>query len=165
MMQGNQPMNPAQQVLRLALLGAINHQVTHICVRGSIFQDARQRCGEIHPKLGQLVTCPLCYGTWVGFLMALVFRPKVIEAAQAGQPIPQPRRVRKLAAFFADAFAIALAGRFFTEVLAILAHQAGLKERQDDLLAATLDQMQATTIMSGLLERAQDGTSAAKTLV
>jgi hypothetical protein len=130
--------DPLRQLFRLVLLGAINHQVTHICVRGSIFEGTRQRCGELHPKLGQLVTCPLCYGTWVGFLMALVFRPKVIETAQAGQRIPQPHWVRKLAAFLADAFAIALTGRFFTELLAILAAQAAVKERQRQLLEEKL---------------------------
>jgi Protein of unknown function (DUF1360) len=138
-------MEVPRQLLRLMLLGAINHQVTHICVRGSIFQDFRQRCQDLHPKLGQLITCSLCYGTWVGLLMALVFRPQVIEAAQSGQPIPQPRWIRKLAAFFADAFAIALVGRFFTEILAILASQASIKERQQELLATQLEQKQATT--------------------
>jgi len=138
-------MEVLRQLLRLALLGAINHQVTHICVRGSIFDDVRRRCADLHPKLGQLVTCSLCYGTWVGLLMALVFRPRVIEAAQFGQPIPQPRRIRKLAVFFADAFAIALFGRFFTEILAILASQAGIKEHQQQLLATQLEQVQETT--------------------
>ena len=136
-------MHVSRQLVGLALLGAINHQMTHICVRGSIFEGVRQRCGELHPKLGQLVTCPLCFGTWVGLLLALVFRPKLIESALAGQRIPQPRPIRKLAVFVADAFVIAFVGRIFTELLAILAHQAGAKEQQQALLAEQLDQVQA----------------------
>ena len=133
-------MELVRQLFRLLILGAINHQVTHICVAGSIFEEARQGCGSLNPKLGQLVNCHLCFGTWVGFLQALLFRPGFVEPRRGPIPIPmqQPPAPRRLAAFFADAFAIALAGRFFTELLAILSAQAAVKKEQEQLLEAEL---------------------------
>jgi hypothetical protein len=121
----------ARQLFRLALLGAINHQITHIVVSGSIFEGLRGFCGQCHPRFGQLVSCHLCFGTWVGLLMALVFRPRFVEPSRNVQ---EPPLVRRLAALFADAFAIALAGRFFNELLAILAGQVAVKQRQRELL-------------------------------
>jgi hypothetical protein len=120
-------MDLARQFFRLALLGAINHQVTHIVVAGSIFADLRGFCKSCHPRLGQLVNCNLCFGTWVGLLMALLFRPRFVEPNRPGP-------IRRLAAYLADAFAIALAGRFYTEVLAILAGQAAVKKEEQRLL-------------------------------
>ncbi len=127
-------MNYARELFRLALLGAINHQVTHIVVAGSIFAETRQFCGRCHPKLGQLVTCYLCFGTWIGFIQALIFRPRLTDVDQARLPFQRPSRSRQLAGFLADSFAIALAGRFFTEILAILRHQAAVKEEEMQLL-------------------------------
>ena len=127
-----------RQLFRLLILGAINHQMTHICVAGSIFEDARQRCGSLNQKLGQLVTCHLCFGTWVGFLQALLFRPGFVEPSRGRLPMQKPPAPRRLAAFFADAFAIALVGRFFTELLAILSAQAAVKKEQEQLLEAEL---------------------------
>jgi Protein of unknown function (DUF1360) len=127
-----------RQLFRLLILWAINHQVTHICVAGSIFEETRKRCGNLNPKLGQLVSCHLCFGTWVGFLQALLFRPRFIEPRQGRLPIQKSTAPRRLAAFFADAFAIALVGRFFTELLAILAGQAAVKKDQEQLLEAEL---------------------------
>lgn len=132
-------MDPLRQLFRLALLGAINHQVTHLCVAGSIFEETRQSFKRVHPKLGLLVTCHLCFGTWVGFLLALVFRPRFIEAGRGELPLQRPSRARQIAAFFADTFAISLAGRFYTEALAILAGQAAVKKEQRELLEVQVD--------------------------
>ena len=72
-------MELARQFFRLVLLGAINHQVTHIIVVGSIFADLRERLEQIHPKLGLLVRCHLCFGTWVasGFIYGHIFTPRL----------------------------------------------------------------------------------------
>ena len=86
-----------------------------------------------------LVRCHLCFGTWVGFLLALVFRPRFLEVAQSRLPLRRPSTARLLAAFLADAFAISLAGRFYTELLAILAGQAAIKQEQRDLVARALE--------------------------
>ena len=127
-------MNFARELFRLAVLGAINHQITHIVVAGSIFDEARDFCGRCHPKLGQLVRCHLCFGTWTGFLLALVFRPRFVEVGEGRRPFQRPSRSRQVAGFLADSFAIALAGRFYTEILAILQGQAAVKKEQQELL-------------------------------
>jgi hypothetical protein len=129
-----------RDLLRLVLLGAINHQITHIVVRGSIFESTRQRCKELDPKLGQLVTCSLCFGTWIGMLMALLFRPKVVESFQHGRRLPGPPTVQRIAAFLADAFVIALFGRFFTEILAILANKVSVEQRRQELIETQIQQ-------------------------
>jgi hypothetical protein len=132
-------MELARQFFRLMILGAIDHQVTHVCVVGSIFEDTREQCNRINPRLGQLVTCHLCFGTWIGFLLALLFRPGLLEPKGRRLPLHRPPTYLRVAAFFADAFAIALAGRFFTEALAILAGQAAVKREQEQLLEAQLE--------------------------
>jgi len=135
-------LDPLRDLLRLVLLGAINHQITHIVVRGSIFESTRQWCNNLHHKLGQLVTCSLCFGTWVGFLLALLFRPKVVESFERGRRLPGPPPVQRVATFLADAFAIALTSRFFTEILAILANKASVEERRQELLETRIQQVQ-----------------------
>jgi hypothetical protein len=130
-----------RKLFRLALLGAVNHQVTHIMVKGSIFEDARKLCGSCHPKLGQLVNCHLCFGTWVGFLLALLFRPRFVDPARP--PHAKAKPLRRVAGFFADAFAIALAGRLYTEALAFLAGQVKVEERKAELLEEQVERVQA----------------------
>ena len=134
-------MNLAGELFRLAVLGAINHQVTHIVVAGSIFAETRAFCKDLHPKLGQLVACYLCFGTWVGFLQALIFRPRFVEPESGSLPFRRPSLRRQVAGFLADSFAIALAGRFYTEVLAILRHQAAIKEEEQALLEERVEQV------------------------
>ena len=133
-------MNFARELFRLAVLGAINHQITHIVVAGSIFDSTRNVCERCHPKLGQLVRCHLCFGTWTGFLLALIFRPRFVEVGDGRLPFQRPSRSRQVAGFLADAFAIALAGRFYTEILAILQGQAAIKKEQQELLEERVEQ-------------------------
>jgi hypothetical protein len=50
----------------------------HIIIDGSILEDFRMwwknwTVSIGYPKLGGLVDCYLCCGTWCGFLMALIF--------------------------------------------------------------------------------------------
>jgi hypothetical protein len=134
-----------RQLFRLALLGAINHQITHIVVAGSIFSDTRDFCGRCHPRLGQLVTCNLCFGTWVGFLLALAFRPRFVDLDERGLPFRPPSHTRQVVGFFADAFAIALAGRFYTEILAILRNQAAVKDKERQLIEKRVERADTTS--------------------
>lgn len=127
-------MQLTRALFRLAMLGAINHQITHIVVAGSVFADTRDYCARCHPKLGQLVRCHLCFGMWIGFLLAAIFRPRFVEVDRRGRPFERPARSRRVAGFLADSFAIALAGRFFNEVLAILRNRAAVEEEQKELL-------------------------------
>jgi hypothetical protein len=138
-------MELTRQLFRLMLLGAINHQVTHIIVAGSIFADLRERMEQMHPKLGMLVRCHLCFGTWVGFLLALIFRPRFLETGSSRLPLQRPSTTQQIVAFFADAFAISLAGRFYTELLAILAGQAAVKQEQRELLEEQVEQVKEST--------------------
>jgi len=68
-------------------------------------------------------------------VLALLFQPRFVEPGQPGRPAREPRLVRRLAAFIGDAFAIALASRFYTEILAILASKAAVQQEQQRVLA------------------------------
>jgi hypothetical protein len=138
-------MSFARELFRLIVLGAINHQVTHIVVAGSIFAETRDLCERCHPKLGQLVRCHLCFGTWTGLLLAVVFRPRFIDLDERRGPFRRPSRSRQLAGLLADAFAIALAGRFYTEILAILQGQAAIKREQQELLEERVEREKQQT--------------------
>ncbi len=48
-------------------LGLANWLATIIITSSSLFAPLRARAAVVHPKLGELVTCPLCAGVWVGF--------------------------------------------------------------------------------------------------
>lgn len=52
--------------------------MTHIIVDGSIFEKFRESVKKIAkickmPKLGSVVDCYLCCGTWCGFLMGFIW--------------------------------------------------------------------------------------------
>ena len=95
-------------LLMLLVLGAVNHQVTHCITAGVIFEEVRQwvrlHCGA---KLGYLVTCHLCAGTWVGFGIA---------AAASGDVTLVDNVATN---FLLVSFAVALVGRVWNEGLAI----------------------------------------------
>ena len=97
-------------LLLLVILGAANHQVTHIITVGVIFEGLRQWITRTFgAKAGYLVQCHLCAGTWVGF-------------GQAGWTYGQIRMTQSepLDAFLV-AFTVALIGRLVNEVLALMA--------------------------------------------
>lgn len=45
--------------------------MTSILVWGSIFESTRQRIKNHSKFFGDLISCTLCTGTWVGFFMSL----------------------------------------------------------------------------------------------
>jgi hypothetical protein len=119
-----------KQLGNLFLLGAITHQITHIVVASSLFSGFRQAAENVSPKLGELVRCHLCFGTWVGFLTALVFQPSF-------SPFPRTLgRLARPAVIIADGFAIGLASRFYTEVLGLMARRVSVAEEEKHLLEA-----------------------------
>lgn len=136
-------MNVAREIVRLLILGGVNHQITHIVTRSGLFGPVRQWAASVHPKLGELFGCPLCFGTWVGLLQALVFRPRFVEPGRPGAPALQPRLLRRFAAFSADALAIALAGRLFTEIFAILAGEAALTAEREQLIHQQVERLES----------------------
>jgi hypothetical protein len=95
-------------ILMLVILGAINHQITHIITTGVILSEFRawvkQHLGQ---KMGYLTTCHLCAGTWVGFAIALV---TLNDIQIVSQSVPD---------FFLVSFAVALMGRVWNEGLAL----------------------------------------------
>jgi hypothetical protein len=123
-------------LLRFVFLSAINNQITVIVVESWLFRGFRQRAARWSDWLGKLVSCDLCFGTWVGFLLAVIFRPHFVDVP----PIPDtsPRLdywLRTLAVFAADSFAIALGGRLINEVLGLLRREVAVKDEEHELLA------------------------------
>lgn len=64
------------QTLIIFILSTIG--MTHIIVDGSIFESFRNSIKDAAkflkmPKLGSVVDCYLCCGTWCGFLMGLIW--------------------------------------------------------------------------------------------
>ena len=48
--------------------------ITNIVVFSSIFQPVRDLLDKVNPTfLGKLFSCPLCFSTWVGFVLSYVF--------------------------------------------------------------------------------------------
>ena len=122
-------------LLYYLLLGGVNHQITIIVVESLLFRGFRQWAARHSRWLGELVRCHLCFGTWVGFLMALVFRPRFFEVP----PVPVAsrqvnRRFQALASFVGDSFAIAVAGRIFNELLGIARREVSLLEEESGLI-------------------------------
>jgi hypothetical protein len=124
-----------QRVLQSLFLGAINHQVTYILVSASLFAEARQWVAERNAKLGELVRCHLCMGTWVGFWMALVFRPCFVQVRPVrGVYGAKGHLFRTTVQLLADAFLIAFIGRVINEVVAVVQREVRVREEQAELL-------------------------------
>jgi hypothetical protein len=104
----------------LLVLGAINHQITHIITTGVIFQEIRQWVwNTFGGKLGYLVTCHLCCGTWIGYIMAVF----AIDAITLDD--------RMMINYLLVAFAISLVGRVWNELIAILSSKvAEIRKRE-----------------------------------
>ncbi len=88
------------------------------------------------------MSCDLCFGTWVGFLLALVFRPSFVNA-----PSIESRwgstdlMLRAAATFAADAFVIALGGRLINELLGLMSREVAIRDEEKELLAEEIQQM------------------------
>ena len=98
-------------LLMLLVLGAVNHQVTHIITTGVILEDFRQWVSKTFgqdSKLAYLVRCHLCAGSWVGFCIALV-APSAVQLG--ADPVSN---------FLLVSFAVALVGRVWNESLALM---------------------------------------------
>ena len=59
-------------ILAVLLLGAVNAGVTTLIVGATIFDGLRDKIGDVCPKLGQLVNCATCTGTWVAAVISAV---------------------------------------------------------------------------------------------
>lgn len=118
-------MSLTRTLMRFAFLAAIGHQITYTFVEGGIFADTRERLGNLHPKVDEFVHCHLCVGTWVGSMLAAVYRPNLLADVD-GKPAGPMRQVANLAG---DAFLIALGTRVWNEVLGWLRREVQVKQK------------------------------------
>lgn len=52
----------------------LSYGITNIAVYGSIFSGWRNFWNNVNPGFfGKLFTCPLCFSTWVGFVLSFLF--------------------------------------------------------------------------------------------
>src|SRR5207248_6425687 len=79
-------MSLARTLLRFLFLAAIGHQVTYTFVEGGIFEDTRETLGRLHPKVDEFVRCHLCVGTWIGAMLAAVYRPNLLADVDVKRP-------------------------------------------------------------------------------
>ncbi|HEX5417351.1 MAG TPA: hypothetical protein VFZ25_16925 [Chloroflexota bacterium] len=127
-------------LIRFLFLSAVNHQITIIVVESLIFKGFREWVARRSSYLGSLVSCHLCFGTWVGFFLALLFRPHFVEAPNLpNEPPAVDRAYRHVALFVGDSFAIALGGRVFNEVLGLLRREVAVKEEERELLEEEIE--------------------------
>lgn len=118
-------MSLARTLTRVAFLAAIDHQITYTVVEGGIFEDARRRVSSLHPKADQFVHCHLCVGTWVGVLLASVYRPNLLAEVDGTPPGPG----RQIANLAGDAVLIALGTRVWNEILGWLRREVQVKQQ------------------------------------
>ena len=89
----------------LTVAGLVNNQATTVVCDGDIFLPVRERAAALNPWLGELVSCHLCFGTWVGLGQAL-YRQLTGAAPRRG-PV----------ALLWDALAIACMGRVLRRLI------------------------------------------------
>ena len=118
-------MSLARTLMRFAFLAAIGHQLTYTLVEGGIFADTRERLGRVHPKVDEFVHCHLCVGTWVGGMLAAIYRPNLL-ADVAGR---RPGVFRHAANLAGDAILIALGTRVWNEGLGWLRREVEVKQK------------------------------------
>lgn len=128
---------------RFVFLGAINHQITLIVVESLLFKGFRDWASARSHWLGELVRCHVCFGMWVGFFLALVFRPHFVDVPPVTSMSPTFNRAfRVLAMFAGDSFAIALGGRIFNETLGLLRREVAVTEEERHLLEEEVEQLE-----------------------
>ena len=117
-------MSLARTLLRFLFLAAIGHQVTYTFVEGGIFEDTRETLGRLHPKVDEFVRCHLCVGTWIGAMLAAVYRPNLL----ADVDVKRPGVFRQAANLAGDAVLIALGSRVWNEGLGWLRREVQVKQ-------------------------------------
>jgi hypothetical protein len=83
-------------LLRFLFLAAIGHQLTYTLVEGGIFEPTRRRLSRVHPNIHEFVHCHLCVGTWVGIVLAAIYRPHLLADVD-GRPPSAARTIANVA--------------------------------------------------------------------
>jgi hypothetical protein len=68
----------------LLLWSFIGYGMTTIIVYGSIFDSTRQWILKHSKFFGELINCPLCTSTWVGFFLSIVTGGLTIQYFEVG---------------------------------------------------------------------------------
>ncbi len=130
-------------ILRFLFLGAINHQITLIVVESLLFRGVRERVAARSRWLGELVSCHVCFGMWVAFLLAFIFRPRFVVASPLETASPAFNRwYRAVATFAGDSFVIAVGGRIYNELLGLLRREVAVTEEERELLEEEVEQLE-----------------------
>lgn len=116
---------------KLLALAAACHQITFIVVESWLFKGLRDAAAARSEHLGRLVSCQLCFGTWVAFVLAALFRPRSVAPSRA-----LPARVNVVASWAIDSFVIALVARVLNETIASVREEVEVRKREAEVLEA-----------------------------
>jgi len=119
-------MSLARAMLRFFFLAAIGNQLTCTFVEGRISEPARHRLSAVHPSLNEFVHCHRCVETWVGIVLAAVYRPHLLADVDGRPPSP----ARNAANLAGDAVLIALGTRLWNDVLGLLRRVVRIKQAE-----------------------------------
>lgn len=139
-------MSLSRTLTRFAFLAAIGHQITYTVVEGGIFEDVRGRISRLHPKVDQFVHCHLCVGTWVGVVLASIYRPNLLADVEGRQAGPA-RRVANLAG---DAMLIALGTRVVNELLGWLRREVQVKQQTIEAVEELAEAEEEKAVLPGI---------------
>lgn len=112
--------------MKALALAAAAAQVTLIVTESLAFEPLRRYVKRRSQYLGELVSCFLCFGTWVGLALSLLARPKYVSVRGPLGP---------LVTWALDGFAIAFGGRLLNEM-------TGKLQREVKVLDETAEQLE-----------------------
>lgn len=112
--------------MKALALAAAATQITLIVTESLAFEPLRRYVKQRSHYLGELVSCFLCFGTWVGLALSLLVRPKYVHVRGPLGP---------LLTWALDGFAIAFTGRLFNEM-------TGKLQREVKVLDETAQQLE-----------------------
>jgi hypothetical protein len=112
-------------LIRWLVLGAACNQITTIVTESLLFRPFRERVAQRSSYLGELVSCHLCFGTWVGFALAFLSPPRLIF----GLPVLST---------LTESFAVSFLGRTFNEITGLLKREVQRTEEETRVLGEAL---------------------------
>jgi hypothetical protein len=65
-------------VYNLILFILFNFAISYIVTQSHLFEGLRNWISKKNKFFGELFSCILCFGTWVGFLLSLVYSPSFL---------------------------------------------------------------------------------------
>jgi hypothetical protein len=119
-------MSLGRTLLRFLFLAAIGYQLTYTLVDGGIFEPTRRRLSTLHPNIDEFVHCHLCVGTWVGIVLAAIYRPHLLADVD-GRPLSAARKIANVAG---DGVLIALGTRLWSDGLGLLRREVQVRQAQ-----------------------------------